>query len=300
MAPGETAEFRAMPAVGLNYRYPFISVHPWGTQTIEPIAQIVARPDERSIGKFPNEDSQSLVFSTANLFALDKFSGWDRVEGGTRANVGIQYTAQFNGGGYVNMLFGQSYQLGGRNSYAVADTANTGLDSGLESARSDYVGSLTVQPSSTYAFISRFRWDEDNFEIRRMELEGRVNFDRWSASMLYGNYDAQPDIGFLTRRQGVLGSASVKLTHNWSVSGGLRYDLETDRVNQRSVGVGYIDDCFGLSVTYLTDYGYTQNPQPIHSVVLQVSLRTLGATTFAQRIDGLANSADSPNPLGFN
>ena len=35
-----------MPAVGLEYRYPFISVQSWGTQTIEPIAQLIVRPNE--------------------------------------------------------------------------------------------------------------------------------------------------------------------------------------------------------------------------------------------------------------
>ncbi len=35
-----------MPTVGLEYRYPFISVHSWGTQTLEPIAQIIVRPNE--------------------------------------------------------------------------------------------------------------------------------------------------------------------------------------------------------------------------------------------------------------
>ena len=35
-----------MPTVGLEYRYPFISVQSWGTQTIEPIAQVIVRPNE--------------------------------------------------------------------------------------------------------------------------------------------------------------------------------------------------------------------------------------------------------------
>ena len=34
-----------MPTVGLEYRYPFISVQSWGTQTIEPIAQVIVRPE---------------------------------------------------------------------------------------------------------------------------------------------------------------------------------------------------------------------------------------------------------------
>ena len=105
-----------MPAVGLEYRYPFINVQPWGTTTIEPIAQIIARPNETYAGKLPNEDAQSMVFDASNLFAVDKFSGYDRVEGGGRANVGVQATTQFDRGGSVNVLFGQSYQLFGLNS----------------------------------------------------------------------------------------------------------------------------------------------------------------------------------------
>ena len=245
-----------MPAVGLEYRYPFISVQSWGTQTIEPIAQVIVRPNETAIGKLPNEDSQSLIFSDANLFSLNKFSGWDRVEGGTRANVGLQYTAQFNRGGYFNVLFGQSYQLLGQNSYALADLSNTGLDSGLDKPASDYVARMTFQPNSTYAFISRFRFDQDTFAVRRMELEGRVTFERWSASLMYGDYDAQPDIGLLTRRQGISGNGTFKLTQNWSVNGSVLYDLEQERINSTSLGVGYIDDCFGMSLTYATNYGY--------------------------------------------
>ena len=40
----------------------------------------------------PNEDAQSFVFDTTNLFDRDKFSGYDRIEGGTRANLGVRYT----------------------------------------------------------------------------------------------------------------------------------------------------------------------------------------------------------------
>jgi LPS-assembly protein len=296
---GDQSLFRGMPAAGVEYRYPFISVHSWGTQTIEPVAQVIVRPDEQLIGRFPNEDAQSLVFSDANLLALDKFSGFDRVEGGGRANVALQYTAQFNRGGYVNVLFGQSYQMFGKNSFATPDISNTGIDSGLESRASDYVARFTFQPTTAYALISRFRLDEQTFDVRRVELEGRVNFERWTLGVLYGNYDAQPSIGLLARRQGVLTNGSVKLTQNWSLIGGLRFDLEAERVNQTNLGLGYIDDCFGVRVTYTTDYGYTVNPQPIHSVIVQVSLRTLGTTRFTQRLDGLSGLTDPTSSLHF-
>jgi LPS-assembly protein len=77
---GDTNALRVMPTVGLEYRYPFINVQPWGSTTIEPIAQVIIRPNESYAGKLPNEDAQSLVFDASSLFSVDKFSGDDRVE----------------------------------------------------------------------------------------------------------------------------------------------------------------------------------------------------------------------------
>jgi LPS-assembly protein len=276
ITPGESTITRAMPTVGLEYRYPFVGVEPWGTQTLEPIAQIIVRPSETAIGKLPNEDAQSLVFDDSNLFRVDKFSGWDRVEGGGRANVGAQYTTQFNQGGRVNMLFGQSYQLFGTNSYAVADLTNTGLASGLDKSRSDYVARLSFQPNTIYTMTSRFRFAETDFSVQRMEVEGRANFDRVNVSVLYGSYAAQEVIGFLDRRQGVLTSSSVKINANWAAMGAVRYDLIANTFDQTRFGLGYIDDCFMLSANYITDYTFSGNARTNHTILLQMSLRTLG------------------------
>jgi LPS-assembly protein len=276
IAPGNTELQRAMPTVGLEYRFPFMGVESWGTQTIEPIAQVIVRPNETNIGKLPNEDAQSLIFDDTNLFRTDKFSGWDRVEGGGRANVGAQYTAQFNQGGAVNALFGQSYQLFGLNSYAVADLVNTGLNSGLDTSRSDYVARLGYQPNSIYSVTSRFRFSQDNFAVQRFELDGRANYDRFMVQVLYGDYAAQPLIGFLERRQGLVTNTSVKLTANWAAIAGIRYDLVANTFDQTRFGLGYIDDCFTASVSYVTDYTYSGNVTTNHTIMLQMSLRTLG------------------------
>ncbi len=181
---GDSTLIRGMPTVGLEYRYPFISVQSWGTQTLEPIAQVILRPNESNIGKIPNEDAQSLVFDDSNLFKVDKYSGYDRIEGGGRANAGVQYTTQFNRFGSINALFGESYQLFGTNSFAQADSTNTGINSGLDTARSDYVGRVAYQPNSTYTFTGRFRLDQANFDLKRLELESRANWDRPMARRL--------------------------------------------------------------------------------------------------------------------
>jgi LPS-assembly protein len=286
--PNETSVARAMPAAGAEYRYPFVDVEPWGTQTIEPIAQLVVRPNETQIGKFPNEDAQSAVFSDANLFSINKFSGYDRVEGGGRVNAGFQYTAQVNRAGSFNVLVGQSYQIFGENSFAQRDLTNTGLESGLDKTYSDYVGRVMYQPNQIYSFIARGRFssggfdpglghDVNTFTPQRLEFEARANFDRWTLQMMYGDYAAQPLIGFLNRREEILAGASVKLTQNWVLLGSVRYDLAVNRWDQTRLGIGYTDDCLLLSLNYLTSYIYIgTTPTPNNTFGLQFSLRTLG------------------------
>jgi LPS-assembly protein len=281
---GDSDLVRAMPTVGLEYRYPFINVQSWGTQTIEPIAQVIVRPNEQQIGRWPTEDAQSLVYDDSNLFRVDKFSGWDRVEGGGRANYGLQYTAQFNRAGSINALFGQSYSLFGQNSFAFGGTTNTGLDSGLDTTRSDYVARLSYQPNNIYMFTSRFRFDNDTFNPQRIELEARANFDRWSGSLLYGDYAAQPALGILDRQQGILGTGQVKLDANWVLLGGARYDINAGKFDQTRVGVGYVDDCLILGLNYITNYTYSGNVQANHTIMLQISLRTLGGTSASQGV----------------
>jgi len=275
---GDTTALRVMPTVGLEYRYPFINVQPWGTTTIEPIAQIIIRPNETYAGKLPNEDAQSLVFDASNLFSVDKFSGYDRVEGGGRANVGVQATTQFDRGGSINALFGQSYQLFGMNSFAVRDSINTGVDSGLATQRSDYVARVNYSPNRTYTFSVRGRLDQQTLNVQRFEAEARANFDRWSVSMIYGNYAPQADLGYLTRREGILASASVKVAANWVVTGAARWDLQANTINQYVIGAGYVDDCFVLAANYVTSFSYaTAGAAPVlgHAYMFQVGLRTL-------------------------
>ncbi|WOH84923.1 LPS-assembly protein LptD [Bradyrhizobium sp. BEA-2-5] len=287
---GDTQAFRLMPTVGFEYRYPFINVQPWGTTTVEPIAQVIIRPNETYAGKLPNEDAQSMVFDASNLFSVDKFSGYDRVEGGGRANVGVQSTTQFDQGGAVKALFGQSYQLFGLNSFAVQDTINTGLDSGLQNPRSDYVASLAYSPNSTYTFSVRSRMDEQTWNINRFEAQASANFDRWSVSLMYGDYAAQPELGYLTRREGILASGSVKVAANWVVQGAARWDLEANKINQYAFGAGYVDDCFVLAANYVTSYTYQAGSTPpvlSHAFMFQIGLRTIAQTSTSSSSAGM-------------
>lgn len=273
---------RAMPAVGLDYKYPFISAESWGTQTIEPRAQVIIRPNESNIGKFPNEDAQSLVFDDTNLFEVNKYSGYDRVEGGSRLNLGVTYTAAINGAGLFTAVVGQSYNLFGKNSYAYGDMANTGLESGLETSASDYIAKFGYSPTKYLEFVTRFRFDEQNFSMQRFELQARAEIDRFNIAVTYGRYEAQPLLGYYDPREGIYTNASYKLNDNWAVRGAIRYDFAAGEVDYTLVGLSYIDDCFTLALNYISDYTLNgPNAPPVTKVMFRIGLRTLGEGGFS-------------------
>jgi LPS-assembly protein len=132
--------------------------------------------------------------------------------------------------------------------------------------------------------------DEATGSLQRFEAEGRASFDRWSVSMLFGDYAPQPDLGYLTRREGILGSGSVKVASNWVVTGAARWDLVANQINQYVIGAGYVDDCFVLAANYVTSFSYATTTSPPtlgHAFMLQIGLRTLATTTAAPATGGM-------------
>ena len=214
-----------LPGAGVEYRYPFLARTENVSHVVEPIAQVIARPGAIRSRTLVNEDAQSLVFDDTNLFNWTKYSGYDRVEGGTRANYGAQYTATFDRGGYASVMFGQSYQLAGPNSYNSPDVANTGKESGLQTTRSDYIARASFAPNSTYSFVAKARFDVDTFDMRRFDLAAHANWGQIEATLLYARYDAQPDIGYYKPREGFGAASKIKFNENFFVNGSIIVDM---------------------------------------------------------------------------
>jgi LPS-assembly protein len=69
--------------------------------------------------------------------------------------------------------------------------------------------------------------------------------------------------------------------------GGARYNIVADKFDQTRIGLGYVDDCLILAVNYITNYTYSGNPGVDHTIMLQLSLRTLGGTSVSQGVGGV-------------
>jgi len=277
--------WRGMGAGMLEIRYPLVAHDGFASHLFEPIAQVIVRPNETHIGTFPNEDAQSVVFSTDNLFEQDKFSGFDRVEGGTRANIGFRYSAGFLNGASIDVAFGQSYHLAGQNSFAQGDLVNAGLDSGLETRRSDFVGSAELNTGHGLSFGLGGRFDEKNMALRRGALRTAYVSPNYSFGSGYTFIDAQPNYGALTRRHELNATGSVNLTDRWRTFGSMAFDLESSNLYQRGIGLAYDDSCFSFSVAYnRTDNRYTGD-QTDTTITFRIGLRTIGDYSYSYSPD---------------
>jgi LPS-assembly protein len=287
------------PGAGIDYRYPFLTKTPLGSTVFEPIAQVIARPNNQlGATSLVNMDAQSLVFDDSTLFQWDKYSGYDRFETGTRANYGGQVTTNFATGGYANLIAGQSYQVAGTNSYKSPDASNVGLSSGLDTRRSDYVASFTLAPNSALAFTAKSRFDVNTFEARRLDLGLTGNFGALTGSIQYANYQSQPVIGYYVRREGLSLDTKYKFTDNYFAQGNITFDMSRHLypasligytnpglfpIANLGIGAGYQDECCSLTVKYLYNYydnGYTLAHN--NTVLVELMLRTLGDVKYSQ------------------
>ena len=78
---------------------------------------------------------------------------------------------------------------------------------------------------------------------------------------------------------------TFKFTQNWSVLASARYDLEAKQINSHRIGLGYIDDCFAISLNYMTDYNYSGTTTTDQRVMLVINLRTIGGSSFSQAVN---------------
>ena len=265
---------RGLLTAGLEARYPIQVTTPQTSHIIEPIGQIFVRNDEQLAGGLPNEDAQSFVFDSSTLFERDKFSGYDRMEGGTRANVGVRYTGTFRSGASVRGVFGQSFQLAGLNSFAQQDLTNVGAESGLETARSDYVGGIGLDLPSGLSMTAEGRFDQATFELQRSDVGVTYVGKRFSTTFSHTTVQPQPGYGSADQRNEFKGGAAIRFAEYWRAFGAISYDIENSFVADNTIGFGYEDECFIFDLAYTQERDINQAVE--WSIGARLSFRTLG------------------------
>ena len=271
---------RVIGALAADLRWPFIGEFFGGTQRLTPRVQIVASPPTRNLS-IPNEDARSVDLEDSNLFALNRFPGYDRWEDGTRVTYGGEWDADLPGVA-ISSTVGQSYRLSDKPSILPPGT-------GLSGRFSDFVGRTTVKFGRKLSLVHRFRLDKDNLAVRRNEIDtvfgGRQTYA--TIGYLRLDRDIDPSVEDLRDREEVRLGGRVRFADYWSIFGSTTIDLTNAREDPVSsadgyepvrhrLGIAYDDDCIELGVTWRRDYETTGDFRRGNSFLFRVALKNLG------------------------
>jgi LPS-assembly protein len=276
---------RALPQASINLRWPFMrDSGSWGTQVIEPMAEVIVAPrsGDSQLNKYPNEDSLDFEFSDANLFGFNRFPGIDRLEGGDRVNVGL-HSAWYLDGTAFDALVGQSYRTFKDNLFP----ENTGLHDQV----SDVVARATFAPTQWLDLTYRTRLDHETMATRMIDAFATVGTKTFSvnagylytADNPYQLYD-QPmpppttTTFFTPRREITLGTSAHWGQYKLSVS--TQYNVQTNQTDTIYGDASWENECFIADLRLAKRYTSFNGDNGSSAVLIQLTFKTVGAFGF--------------------
>ncbi|MBV0890561.1 LPS assembly protein LptD [Paracoccus sp. Z118] len=258
---------RADPTLGVELRWPLIARGGGATHMLEPVAQLVwsPEPDEDEV---PNEDSPLVEFDEGNLFSLNRSPGWDRREGGLRANLGVAWTRIDPAGWSLGLTAGR----------VLRSSADSGLAGPLGGKRSDWLLAAHYAHPRGLAVSNRALFD-DNFNLSSDELRlglARPNM-QVSAGYLWIDGDVLPgaddDVSELSAATG------FQLAPGWWATTETRYDFAADRAQKTELALQYRNECITVDLSVKRRFTSSDTVSPDTSFGLSVQLGGFGRPT---------------------
>ncbi len=270
---------RALATAAIDVKWPLIGTFMGGTQVLTPRFQIVASPRLANLS-VPNEDARAIDLEDSNLFALNRFPGYDRIEDGVRFTYGADWQVDLPGW-RIRTTIGQSYRLSNATSILPDGT-------GLASRLSDIVGRTEVRYRDFVKVTHRYRLDKDNFAVRRNEFDATVGSAGTYGEIGYLRLNRNiTSVEDLQDREELRFAGRIAFARYWSVFGSGVVNL-TDRNEDPSassdgfqplrtrLGVAYQDDCLELGFTWRRDFVATGDARGGNTFQLHFALKNLG------------------------
>lgn len=266
---------RLYPSAHVALRYPMVRNGAEHQQIVEPVVSLSAAPPGLNTRHIPNEDSQVSELHQANLFPGDRTAGRDRIDDGVSVNYGMNWRYMDNDGGVINARFGQAYRI------YDAETAFSG-QAGYGTGLSDYVGGIDLRPNPYLDMFARVRLDRNDLNPNTALVGFRAGAPVLSISGTYVNatdLDTQEGED-LPRREEIVASVNTAFSRFWGAYAGGRYDVANARTVDIWGGLSYEDECLILAFDYTSSYNELDGEDEGESLMLRITLKTLGEISF--------------------
>ena len=271
---------RGIGALAADLKWPFIGPLFGGTQRLTPRVQLVLTPPTPNLD-IPNEDARSVDLEDSNLFALNRFPGYDRWEDGSRITYGLDWSYERPNLSIMSTV-GQSYRISKKGEIFPEGT-------GLSGRVSDIVGRTRVRYGRFIDLTHRYRVDKDNLSVRRNEVDLTVGTEQTYAQIGYLrlNRGIDESVEDLRDKEELRAAARIKFAKHWSIFGATVLDLTGRDEDPLSVsdgfesvrhrlGIDYEDECIALDVSWRRDYERIGGFNEGSTFSFRLSLKGLG------------------------
>ena len=273
-------KFRGIGALAADLKWPLIGPAFGGTQRLVPRVQLVLTPPTENLD-IPNEDARSVDLEDSNLFALNRFPGYDRWEDGSRITYGVEWTLD-RPNVAIYTIVGQSYRI-------TRDPDIFPNGTGLTDRLSDIVGRTRVRFGQFIDVTHRFRVDKDSLAPRRNELDLTVGSTETYAQIGYLrlNRNISADVEDLRDKEELRLAGRLKFARYWSIFGATVLDLTGKTEDPLSLadgyepvrhrlGVVYEDECLELGLSWKRDYERIGEFKKGSTFALRFALKGIG------------------------
>ncbi|EJL24780.1 LPS-assembly protein LptD [Novosphingobium sp. AP12] len=272
---------RGVATAAFDVKWPLLGQIFGGTQVLTPRLQVVASPKIKNLA-IPNEDSRAIELDTGNLFAINRFPGYDRIEDGVRFTYGFDWNFELPRW-RIKSTIGQSVRLSNRAAVLPNGT-------GLANRTSDIVGRTEVRYRDFINLVHRFRVDKDTLAVRRNEFDAVIGNTRSYIEVGYTklNRDIANDIEDLQDREELRAAGRIAFANYWSLFGSAVVNMTDRREDpltgsngfqplRTRLGAAYEDDCLQIALTWRRDYVALGDVKKGDSFQLRFALKNIGA-----------------------
>ncbi|WP_243637537.1 MULTISPECIES: LPS-assembly protein LptD [Brevundimonas] len=285
MGVGTETYTRARASAGVDISYPlYRRLSASSDLILEPMAQMSISNKADLDPRIPNEDSQITELDHLSLFRMDRFPGYDLLEGGLRFTAGARATLRWDDVRSASFFIGRSMRADDQDEYLtpIPDDPTRLYDpSGLAGRTSDWVVQGTFNPSDRMRGWFHATID-GNGEIRRAEatVDGRWG-RRNLASLSYIVDNSNPLNGPENRNYEFVQLSGHQFVYgNWGVAVTGIADLERDIITRSEVGLLFDDDCFRIELGWRRDNTRVRPTGPTEGVYIRLNLATFGGSGY--------------------
>lgn len=244
-------------------------------QTLEPTLQYLHVPYVNQ-SQVPLFDTTTKSLDFSNLYALNRFSGYDRI--GDTTQISAALTSKLltaDGAPFLEAGIGQIYYLADRK----VALGNDVLDTTTES---DYFAKLAMT-GGDLAFSSTSQFDKTDLQL--VNTNSRVHWQLSDKNRVLLNYLLSNNN--LPTEQATLGAGgTVRLNQHWELGAYWNYDFTHEVRNEVQYAARY-DDCCWAAEFMLEE---TQLENGLYNYSLQFMIEFKGLSTSGQRFKEYLNN----------